>query len=124
MLLFLFLIPFAYCWYIALPEILYILYTFFRDIDYNGVMSELAFILLTVYFVAFPFNPNTVMGVTAALIAVDFIWHKTHKPADTGCYYPYYESSEEEEGSGYNTCPYCGSGDTDGSHCYSCHKNF
>ena len=29
-------------------------------------------------------------------------------------------------GSGYydEDCPYCGSGDTDGNHCYNCHDDF
>ncbi len=25
---------------------------------------------------------------------------------------------------GYNDCPYCGSGDTDGSHCYDCDEDY
>ncbi len=34
---------------------------------------------------------------------------------DTGISYHHYEDEE---------CPYCGSGDTDGNHCYTCNDDF
>lgn len=118
--------PILYCWYIAIPETVYILYAGFRSVTYNGP-AELYFIGLVVYDCACISNPNVTMAVTAVLIAIDILLHrgKTIKNAPlSGVSYDYDPQDPYDPANPYNSCPYCGSGDTDGNHCYGCDEDF
>lgn len=118
--------PILYCWYIALPETLYMLYGGFRSVAYDGP-AELYFIGLVVYDGFCIAHPIETMAATAVLIAIDIYLHrgKTIRNAPvTGVTHKYDPLDPFDPANPYNSCPYCGSGDTDGNHCYSCDEDF
>ena len=118
--------PILYCWYIAIPETLYIIYAGLRSAAYNGP-AELYFIGLVIYDCACISNPNGTMAVTAVLIAIDFYLHrrKTIKNVPLSVVSCDYDPQDPYDPvNPYNSCPCCGSGDTDGNHCYNCGEDY
>lgn len=123
-----FIYPITYCWYIAVPETIYIIYAALRSAAYNGP-AILYFIGLVIYDLAFMLNPEGTMAITAVLIAIDIYLHcgKTIKntPIDGITYKDEFEPLDPyDPANPYNNCPDCGSGDTDGNHCYDCGEEF
>ena len=119
-----FLYPLMY-WYITIPEILYIIYAGLRSVARNTGMGEIYFIGLAIYYATIIWNQTGTMAVTAVLIVIDIIWHANNGSVKQTSYaapaYTHHDTQDtNEEGYGYDSCPYCGSGDTDGNHCYDC----
>lgn len=120
-----FLYPLMY-WYITIPEILYIIYAGLRSVARGTGMGEIYFIGLAIYYSTFIWNQTGTMIVTAALILIDIICHahagRTEQAGYSDPAYIHHDTNEEDYG--YDSCPYCGSGDTDGNHCYECDEDF
>ena len=115
---FIFMAPLIY-WYITIPEILYIIYAGFRSVANDGP-AQLYFISLSLYFCTFIADQKLTMAVTAVLIVIDFLLHRHWAVNNTHHYTP----SSRKTWSSCDDCPYCGSSDTDGNHCYNCGKDF
>ena len=124
MMMLLFLAPLVY-WYITVPEIIYIIYAMLRSVANDGVPT-LYGIGLAVYYVAFATNPKSTMIIAAILIVIDFMLHRgiTIRNAPYYVTTSYSHDESDQNSYGYNDCPYCGSGDTDGNHCYDCDEDF
>lgn len=113
--------PIMHCWYIALPETLYMLYAGLRSVAHDD-LGELYLMGFVIYDIAFINNETGTMAVTAVLIAVDICFHrgKTIRNAPIG------GISGSGKADRYDpvVCPYCGSSDIDGNHCYTCGEDF
>ena len=116
-------------WYITVPEIFYIIYAFFRGAVHDSISAQMYLWGLVLYYPAYLFNPTGTMVVTAILILVDFIYHihLKHHPSRYAYLFKNdytYDSSKYWDDDDDHSCPACGSGDYDGNHCYTCHKDF
>lgn len=89
-------------------------------------MGEIYFIGLAIYYSTFIWNQTGTMVVTAVLILIDVICHahagRTEQAGYSDPAYIRHDTNEEDYG--YDSCPYCSSGDTDGNHCYECDEDF
>ena len=69
-----------------------------------------------------------IVAVVLFILMVEL--NKSKKPPKHGSTYTSTHTSEFHEWDpldptdGYNDCPDCGSGDTDGNHCYDCDEDF
>ena len=124
MLFMIFLAPLMY-WYITIPEILYIIHAMIRSAATNGEPMFYG-VGLAVYYVAFISNQKGTIAVTAVLILIDFLLHRQVTATSTEYYVPSTKSTWDplDPTDPYNDCPDCGSGDTDGNHCYDCDEDF
>lgn len=98
----------------------------FRSIANNGP-AEFCFIGLAIYYCAFIGDQKRTMAVTAVLIVIDFLLHHRGRTVSSTQYYvPSSKSTWDplNPDDPYNDCPDCGSGDTDGNHCYDCGNDF
>ena len=122
-----FLYPILYSWYIALPEMLYIIYAGYRSVAYDGP-AVVYFIGFALYCCGFIADPEATMGVTAVLIAADIYFHRgmsiKNAPAVHVSERPDDPPDHFDQDGRHQSCPYCGSADNDGSHCYNCGGDF
>lgn len=122
----LFLAPLVY-WYITIPEILYIFFAGIWSVAKGEVWGELYLIGLAVYYTMFLFHPVGTMAVTGILILIHLVWHVyLGFTGKTGNYVPDYTESDITHGDNqiFDSCPYCGSSNTDGNHCYDCGEDY